>query len=268
MTINGIRLFSLGMLMVLATSLAGGQATTTSEQTGEVPEAASAHAQPALPANLPPQPPKVTCNGNQLTISAVNSSLESILEAVRGCSGAHIEIPAGAAKIRSFEELGPGPVRQVLDSLLSGTEFNYVIESSDSNPLKVESVVLSARKKDSATGSATTDVALTPSRRAWLQSRQNGRPDSALLDDPLDSTADQPANAAAPADAPDTSATQASAVSQNPTPSPAADAIANADPVKTDDKITSMQQMFEQRRQMTEKQNAPATPGATAPTPN
>ncbi|PYY16043.1 MAG: hypothetical protein DMG60_16080, partial [Acidobacteria bacterium] len=63
-----------------------------------------------------------------------------------------MDVPESAAKQRLFASLGPGPVRQVLASLLSSTDFNYLIQSSDSDPQKVRTVLLMARTTgDSAT---------------------------------------------------------------------------------------------------------------------
>ncbi len=259
MTINGIRLFPFGCVMALAASFAGGQ--TSPLPPAGTTETLAVPAQPATPASLPPRPPRVTCAGDQLTIAADNSTLESILAAVRGCSGAKIEIPAGAGEFRSFEQLGPGPFRQVLDSLLSGTPFNFVILSSETNPGKLESVEFTVQKKDSTSpNSPPADLSLTPARRTWLASRKTGRPDLAAAEEAQGATEEaaspKEGSAAEPAETPD--ANIPAAPNAAPAiPVPGADAIANADPAKTEDKITSMQQMFEQRRQLNIQQNSP-----------
>jgi hypothetical protein len=277
MAIHGIRLFPFGIMIVLSTSLAGAQAPPASAADDAAATTPLPVRQKTL-AELPPKPPKVVCSGNQLTISAENSTLESILTAVKGCSGAHIEIPEGAANARTFEELGPGPVRQVLNALLSGTEFNYVIESSDASPDKVDTVLLSVRKKDLPPGSPAPAelAAMTPARRAWAQSRQNGRPDPSAEESsqpavdatPNSSAASTSSPAAAPAVANATSASTADAASAVPDtpPAPTVDAAANVDPPKaTEERITSMQQMFDQRRSMIEKQNAATQNPVPAP---
>ena len=164
---HGIRLFPIGLAVLFAATVnaqsrpvsatpaganAGAVSKPVAAQTAAaqpapeavpVAEAAPAPELPKRPAELPPKPPKVTCHGEQLTISADNSTLDAILAGVRGCTGARIDVPSDAGRIRSFEELGPGPVREVLDQLLSGTPYNYVIQSSEANPLKVEQVLLS-----------------------------------------------------------------------------------------------------------------------------
>jgi hypothetical protein len=153
---HGIRLFPIG-LVVLSAAMVNAQTKPAKPAEAAAapqivpaaapiaPVAAPAPELPKRPVELPPKAPKVTCHGDELTISADNSNLDAILAAVKGCTGARIDMPEGASRIRSFEELGPGPVREVLDQLLSGTPYNYVIQSSEANPLKVEQVLLSMR---------------------------------------------------------------------------------------------------------------------------
>ena len=278
MTMRFTRLIPAGLFAAAALPLAVGQSAPSPVQDAlkAIPDAVTAPA----PEQAPPKPPKVTCSGDQLTISASNSSLESILVMVRGCSGAKIEIPESASRTRSYEELGPGPVRKVLDELLSGTDFNYVIQSSDANPQRVESVMLSVRTKDTGGKSAggidapNTEIAMTPGRKKWLAMQKFDKPDPSSPDaDPRNASdaaaaADtQPApaqDAAKPADntsakPADTAAADTAAAT--PAPPPPADNSASGDPSKaTEDKITSMQQMFDQRRQMIEKQSVPSAP--------
>jgi hypothetical protein len=126
---------------------------------------------------------------------------------------------------------------------------------------------MTARKKDSSSDAPSTDLALTPARRAWRAARQTGRPDLAAADDAQDTveevTAPKETPSAAPGDSADTNPVPAATTA--PTiPVPGADAIANADPARTDDKITSMQQMFEQRRQLN-MQQSPSTNTNQAP---
>src|SRR3954451_12173684 len=191
MTKRGIRLFPIGFIVlsgVMASAQTSAQASAVQNAkvkaavtAAEVaPEPAAVPAPepvyPKRPAEQPPKPPKVICHGDQITISADNSTLEAILALVRGCTGAKIDMPEGTAHIRSFEELGPGPVREVLDDLLSGTPYNYVIQSSESNPLKVEQVMLSMRGSEgdkpgsgpsSGSNAISTDIPMTAGRRAW-----------------------------------------------------------------------------------------------------
>jgi hypothetical protein len=276
MAIHGIRLFPIG-LIVLSTALAGAQTKLVTAAADVTPPPAPAPAPevPKRPADMSPKPPKVTCRGDQISISADNSTLDAILAAVKGCTGAKIEIPAGAGAIRAFEELGPGPVREVLDDLLSGTPYNYVIQSSAANPLKVEMVMLSMRSKD-AGGSPAPDLPMTSGRRAWSHMQKFDKPDPNNPDTPMDQAETPASEATPPADpvadanagkAPDATPAEVpaavTAAINNPVAPPVVDPGSAVDPSKAiEDRINSMQQLFNQRQQMMQKQgqNQPATP--------
>jgi hypothetical protein len=273
---NAARLLSTGLLAALSASLCVGQ-----EPAASAPGASAAEP-PKVMSMAPPNPPKVTCKGDQLTVTADNSTLSSVLTAIRACTGVLIDIPEGASATRSFDQLGPGPARQVLASLLNGTDFNYVIESSVADPEKVEAVLLIPRASDKDKSAATLadkGAAPTAARRAWALTQKNGRAvynGSNVSDDAssADGASDAPAQDETPASPVDNSA--ANAATPAALTSPAADAAAppvqpvadasastsaNQAPDKvTEDKITNMQQLFEQRRQMIESQTAPAKP--------
>ncbi len=280
MTMHGIRQFSMGLLIVLSTSFAGAQSDPVSAVDVTPPPAP---VRPKNPADMSPKAPKVTCKGDQITISADNSTLDAILAGVRGCTGAKVEMPEGAGRVRSFEELGPGPVREVLDQLLSGTPYNYVIQSSDANPLKVESVVLSARGTDKdAPAGIPSDIPMTVGRRAWTHMQKFDKPDPSQVNadgtliDPdtaapaenapvtpqAEAAQSSPAQSSAPDAAPsDATATTASATPPlTPVAPPIADPSSGVDPAKAmADRISSMQQMFDQRQKMIQKQNQSQT---------
>ncbi|MDR3726572.1 MAG: hypothetical protein P4K86_05980 [Terracidiphilus sp.] len=204
------------------------------------------------------------------------------MAAVRSCIGIKVDIPEGATGGRLFEDIGPGPARQVLESLLSGTDFDYVIGSSEEHPQDVNSVILLMRTTDTTANNIPLDRTLTPARRAWLQSRQNARPNappsdenSVAADDTTDSQAvNEPVSTPAssnsasgsqtPASEPAPSAAEAPVPSADNVPMPAtaaqpasitpASASANQDK-STAERISDMQQMFEQRRLMNQTSN-------------
>jgi hypothetical protein len=274
-TNNAIRLVSLAALMALSAPGSSGQALPASmsgspEETGLAPTAQEANAL----AEIPPRPPKVTCNGDQLTISADNSTLGSVLTAIHACSGILIDTPPGSAGSRTYEEIGPGPVRQVLESLLSGTEFNYVIGLSDSNPQKVETVLLMLRTNDSPNAPAAgMNLALTPGRRAWLGTQKNGRAVAVSTDESRQVTSDLSGSSAAddalaaqidnpvpnepqsPAPSSELPAEMTAARVVNPVTVPPEVNSNSAQGKGTGEMINNMQQLFEQRRQMQQNQN-------------
>jgi hypothetical protein len=90
---------------------------------------------------MPAATPQVTFDNGRLTVVAHNSTLGDILRAVRGQTGAVVEIPANATE-RVVGNFGPGAARDVLASLLNGTHFDYVMLGSATNPSALERVIL------------------------------------------------------------------------------------------------------------------------------
>jgi hypothetical protein len=97
---------------------------------------------------MPPKVPQVYWDGKQLTINSDNSTLADILTAIRNLTGAELDIPTTASRERFAARLGPGPAREVLSTLLSWSDFDYVIQASDANPAGVHSVLLAPRGKN------------------------------------------------------------------------------------------------------------------------
>ena len=85
---------------------------------------------------LPSSAPTIIYENGLLTISAYKSTLSDILRGIRDQTGADIDIPPQADELVAVQ-LGPGPVHDVVQSLLAGSRFNYVIVGSntDSNTL-------------------------------------------------------------------------------------------------------------------------------------
>jgi hypothetical protein len=110
-----------------------------------VPAAASSAPAPELP---PTRPPVIFWDGKQLTVDAQNSTLADILLGIRSRTGASIEMPPSTSTERVAVHLGPLPIREVLTSLLYGTEFNYIIQASEEDENGLGKVILSARNKD------------------------------------------------------------------------------------------------------------------------
>ena len=173
-------LLSSSCVFTLAVGAAYAQAQTSTPPTDPAGDATVAAVKPAsvakprLPAEMPAMPPKVTCTGGQLTIVADNSTMASVFAAIHGCIGATIDLPSGSSSTRMFADIGPGPANQVLQSLLSSTDLDYVIQLSSSDSNKIQAVFLTARVDDKDSP-ATPALASTPARRAWLDTRRNAR---------------------------------------------------------------------------------------------
>jgi len=94
---------------------------------------------------IPAIAPQVTYENGQLKIVAENATLGSILKDVRQLTGASIDLPSNGAPERVVTNIGPGTPRDVLALLLNGTQFNYVMLGSSSDPGAVSSVLLSPK---------------------------------------------------------------------------------------------------------------------------
>lgn len=173
-------LLSSSCVFTLAVGAAYSQAQTSTPSTDPLGDATVAAvkptsaAKPRLPAEMPAMPPKVTCIGGQLTIVADNSTMASVFAAIHGCIGATIDLPSGSSSTRMFADIGPGPVNQVLQSLLSSTDLDYVIQLSSSDSNKIQTVFVTTRVDDKDS-SGTPALASTPARKAWLETRRNTR---------------------------------------------------------------------------------------------
>ena len=104
----------------------------------------------AVPASTQAPPPakpplQVLFQGGLLSISSNQASLSEILFAVHERTGAEIAIPAGVEQEKVVTELGPAPAPEVLAHLLNGSQFNYLILSSSTDPAALDRVILSPR---------------------------------------------------------------------------------------------------------------------------
>ncbi len=87
--------------------------------------------------------PVVTYRDGQLTIDAEGSTLAAVLQLIAEKTGAVIEIPPGSGSERIVEHTGPAPANDVLERLLNGSPFNFIIVSSPQHPSQPTQVLLS-----------------------------------------------------------------------------------------------------------------------------
>jgi len=103
-------------------------------------------AQPQLPAGAeqqPPNPPRVSYIGGLLTVAAENSTLSDILKAIENVTHASLEGTPSAERV--FGQFGPGAPRQVLNSILSGTKYDFILVGAVDDPGSVERIMLSPK---------------------------------------------------------------------------------------------------------------------------
>jgi len=83
----------------------------------------------------------VSYENGELTIKARNTPLLEVVRRVCKQVGADIDAPVGASE-PIFVDLGPGPARAVLTSLLSGSRFNYALQASEQDPNVLARIIL------------------------------------------------------------------------------------------------------------------------------
>jgi hypothetical protein len=237
---------------------------------------------------MPPGVPQVSWDGSQLTITADNATLADILVAIRARTGAEIDIPPHASRERIAARLGPGPAREMIATLLSWTDYDYIIQASDTDPLGVQSVLLTPRSKsDAAVASAAADSYGAAARRA---NHRFGQGDASPAETPAQDSADstetetstetpvaatqpappepQPAAAVVPPAAPDMPPAQAEAQSTrveiqptqanlNAVPGSPGSDLSLSMGSSTEQRIQTLQNLYQQRKQMMQDSKTP-----------
>jgi hypothetical protein len=147
----------------------------------EVPPAA---AERPAPEKLSAASPKISYVDGQLRIDALDCTLAEVLTKVAALTGVNIDVPAGAnAERMPIVELGPGPARQVLASLLSDSSFDYLIQASAADPDKIQAVLLMPRDKKGS-GTNATEVAARAPRSPYARgAAPPAKPDEAPAPD-------------------------------------------------------------------------------------
>jgi hypothetical protein len=147
---------------------AGVQVQAASQNQAQVPGVV-----PLTPEQMPANPPVVTYVNGKLAIVAKNSTLSDILRVVGDKTGAVIDVPDGADE-RVVSQLGPGPAREVIASLLNGSHFNYVMIGNETDADSVAHVILTAKSdsKTSPTGApASANAPAVAGFRPYVQPR-------------------------------------------------------------------------------------------------
>ena len=120
------------------------QKQVVQQQTPPPTPAQSQPEPPATPEHGPSSPPDVTFKGGQLTITARNSTLGDVLNAVKQKTGAAVDMPASSSE-RVVGQFGPGAPRDVMAQLLNGSHYDYVLMGSPADPGALNKIVLMAR---------------------------------------------------------------------------------------------------------------------------
>lgn len=147
--------------------------------------------QPMNPSEMPPVPPQVTFRNGLLTVNAVNSTLSSLLTAIRNKTGIEFEGAELAGQDRVAIAMGPATEGEVLASILSGSNLDYVVMGRPDSPTIVQRVLLTRRSRPGAAPTvANGQPAANPA--GGQQEGEEETPDENAVDQDPQDTAVQP----------------------------------------------------------------------------
>jgi hypothetical protein len=249
---NAVLLLVLGWsLLIHGVSVAGQSAQSPQAKKASPPASTPPATEPVAPPPpapvvLPPtqnpsHPPVISWDGKLLTIDAENSSLADVLLGIRSRTGASIEMPGSTRGERIAIHLGPAPIREVLSSLLYGTEFNYVIQSAEDDETALGKVILTSRNGDQSddTVAGDTGTGTNPKIRLMPGYAAPGKRDfevghSNAIDDSSSTVAETPADSTSPSSEQTSAATDAAATNPpndtQPVTAEATDSASSSDP--------------------------------------
>jgi len=247
-------------------------------------------AAPEAPAHTAPAPStsvrtpaghlEITYIGGQLRIDALDSTLKDVLTKLAALTGMTIDIPAGASSEHlPVVKFGPGPAREVLASLLTGSNFDYLIQAPVTDPEGIQDVVLMPREKKGSGGNAPDPAARHTSSPSVTALVSPSRPEE--IPEPNSPVSLQPDNSTTAANSstpvptePDPSAASPSAPSPSAL-SPAA--LVNRSGLTSEGAVSTpatldpqsinqqLQQMYQQRIQINQQDRPSAPPSPSAP---
>jgi hypothetical protein len=109
----------------------------------------------------PANPPRISYANGELTVVADNSSLTDIMSGIERATGAHLEGTQPDTE-RVFGQFGPASPRDVLDSLLSGSRYDFILVGAIDDPGGVKTIMLSPHGSSSAGGSMAQNQPVQP----------------------------------------------------------------------------------------------------------
>lgn len=133
---------------------------------GQAPVALAPANRPSVQTASAAPKPAISYVGGMLEIDASDMTLAQVLMRVASLTGIKFDIPPEASsELMPVIRVGPGSSRQVLASLLRESHFNFLLQGSDADPDKLQSVlILPEDKKDNAADSS--DPGTVPGRRS------------------------------------------------------------------------------------------------------
>jgi hypothetical protein len=199
-----------------------------------------------MPSDLaPPTPPQVTYRDGLLTVQAMNSTLGSVLSAIRNKSGIQFE-GLDAAPERVVISIGPAPEGVVLAAILSGSRFDYIAIDRADSPGIVQRVVLMPRAGSPGAPAVAGAPAAEPSADNDEETAADDDPDN-LRSTPQDTPARPPVMQAQPIP---------QSMPQQPNPQPQGDPVTKT-PEQLLEELKALQQRQQQSQQQTPPQKVP-----------
>jgi hypothetical protein len=127
-----------------------------------------------------------------LTVHAVNSTLGSVLQAIRSKTGIEFD-GAGNSAERVAVNLGPAPEGDVLAGIFAGSSFDYVVLGRADSPEIVQRVILTPRAKGApAMAGGPPQQPQQPGVQAQQQSDEDASEEAAPADEEPQDSANQP----------------------------------------------------------------------------
>ena len=126
-----------------------------------------------------------------LTVNAVNSTLSSLLTAIRNKTGIEFEGAELAGQERVAISMGPASEGEVLASILSGSSLDYVVMGRPDSPIIVQRVLLTRRSRPGAPP-VVANGQQTPTSNGQQEGDEEGQDDNAVEDQQPQDTAAQP----------------------------------------------------------------------------
>jgi hypothetical protein len=141
------------VMIKMGTAVAGNSAAVDPWREPAVQTLASSNA-PAAQPTAAAEPPKPSLDvefvNGLLSIKADRVTLGEVLQAVQRRTGADISLAAGADQEKVVSDLGPAPAQEVLEHLLHGSKFNFLILNAANDPKKLDRVILTPRTEGGA----------------------------------------------------------------------------------------------------------------------
>jgi hypothetical protein len=233
-------------------------------------QATTQPAESAAPAaaSIPAAPPKYSYVDGQLSIRALNVTLADVLAKVASLTGVKIDVPAGAFSEKlPFVELGPGPAREVLAELLSDSSFDYLLAASETDPERIQSVLIMPREKKGAKPSRVETAsrsARSPYARAAAAEPAEPEPAPESPASQNNATPDAAHQNSQPGSMPSSPSTLAPLLQSGQSNVPRTFPVAPPSTLDAPTISQQLQQMYQQRAQMNQ-QARQAPPGTNPP---